>query len=835
MQSAIFRCAAAGVAAVATLLAFPAVAPAQPDEVTLELIMSDPDWMGNAPQFVYWADDSGSVFFLRKREGSQIRDLYEASLDGQVRLVPDAERPAADVRGGDWSGDRSMKVYEREGDIYLKDMATGAIRQLTRTNGRESNPMFLIGDGRIAYSRDREMYIRDLETGLEFQPADIRFEQDPDEKREADEKKEGYLEDQQERLFEIIRERDEREEEERAREDELREADPMRAPEPWWMGDKHQLAGAELAPTGSHMFITMRPKNVADGKNDNMPEWVTETGYVINRSVRELVGTGDRAAMSAALLNLTGRERIDIDLSTLPLIDDDPLAEIKAATEARKKATADDEAGADATEAETDDADGNGDDEEAEEKKPAKPRDVSIFNVEWSDDGAFVAFQARSTDNKDRWTCIVEAATGEMTCVEHLRDEAWINWRFNDLGWLEGTNALWFLSEAPGYSHLFISDMPTAAVRQVTSGEFEIDSVTPLRDGSAFIVRANREHPGVHEVYRVDRAGGAMTRLTDFNGQVDSMTLSPDESTLAMLASSTTRPEELFVQAAAPNGQAAQLTDTASERFLSTDWAEPEVVAIPSSNVDAPIWSRIYTPADDAPGAGSDGRRPAVMFVHGAGYLQNAHKGWSGYFREFMFHTLLTRLGYVVIDMDYRASAGYGRDWRTAIYRRMGTPELEDFHDGVAWLAEHRNVDPGRVGVYGGSYGGFMTFMALFRSPDLFAAGASLRPVTDWAHYNHGYTSNILNTPEIDPEAYERSSPIEFAEGLTKPMLICHGMLDDNVFFKDSVRLVQRLIELEKEDWEIAIYPIEPHGFREPSSWLDEYRRIFKLFETNLK
>jgi dipeptidyl aminopeptidase/acylaminoacyl peptidase len=215
--------------------------------------------------------------------------------------------------------------------------------------------------------------------------------------------------------------------------------------------------------------------------------------------------------------------------------------------------------------------------------------------------------------------------------------------------------------------------------------------------------------------------------------------------------------------------------------------------------------------------------------------MQNSHKGWSNYFREFMFHTLLTQHGYVVLDMDYRASAGYGRDWRTAIYRQMGTPELEDLKDGVHWITENKNVDPKRIGVYGGSYGGFLTFMALFREPDLFACGASLRPVTDWAHYNNGYTSRILNTPTIDPEAYEGSSPIEFADGLTKPLLIAHGMQDDNVFFQDTVRLVQRLIELKKENWEVAIYPIEPHGFREPTSWLDEYRRIFKLFEEHLK
>jgi dipeptidyl aminopeptidase/acylaminoacyl peptidase len=224
-----------------------------------------------------------------------------------------------------------------------------------------------------------------------------------------------------------------------------------------------------------------------------------------------------------------------------------------------------------------------------------------------------------------------------------------------------------------------------------------------------------------------------------------------------------------------------------------------------------------------------------VVFVHGAGYLQNAHQGWSGYFREFMFHSFLTRQGYLVLDMDYRASAGYGAAWRTAIYRDMGTPELEDLEDGVAWLVEEQGADRRRVGVYGGSYGGFLTLMALFKEPDLFAAGAALRPVTDWAHYNHPYTSNILNTPDLDPDAYQRSSPIEHAAGLSRPLLICAPMLDDNVFFQDTVRLAQRLIELGKEDWEVAIYPVEPHGFRRPDSWLDEYRRIFELFESRLR
>ena len=125
--------------------------------------------------------------------------------------------------------------------------------------------------------------------------------------------------------------------------------------------------------------------------------------------------------------------------------------------------------------------------------------------------------------------------------------------------------------------------------------------------------------------------------------------------------------------------------------------------------------------------------------------------------------------------------------------------------------------------------------MALFTEPEHFAAGAALRSVTDWAHYNHWYTGRILNLPQVDDEAYRRSSPIYFAEGLEDPLLIAHGMVDTNVHFQDVVRLAQRLIELGKEDWELAVYPVESHAFEEPASWTDEYRRILELFERHLR
>jgi dipeptidyl aminopeptidase/acylaminoacyl peptidase len=325
--------------------------------------------------------------------------------------------------------------------------------------------------------------------------------------------------------------------------------------------------------------------------------------------------------------------------------------------------------------------------------------------------------------------------------------------------------------------------------------------------------------------------GGARTRLSTRTGATTGV-VSPDDRTVGVIFSSANTPPEVYVMANSANVEPKQVTTSTSAEWRAGRWLEPELMTFTARDgVDVP--ARLFTP--EMLGAKRDRNAPGVVFVHGAGYLQNAHRYWSTYFREYMFHHLLASRGYVVLDVDYRGSAGYGRDWRTAIYRHMGGKDLDDIVDGAKYLAQKQRVNPRRIGVYGGSYGGFITLMAMFTSPKTFAAGAALRPVTDWAHYNHPYTSNILNEPHADPEAYRKSSPIYFADKLEGALLILHGMVDVNVHFQDSVRLAQRLIELRKENWELAAYPVESHAFTEETSWADEYRRILKLFEENLR
>ena len=402
--------------------------------------------------------------------------------------------------------------------------------------------------------------------------------------------------------------------------------------------------------------------------------------------------------------------------------------------------------------------------------------------IQWNRSGSQVAVMLEAWDNKDRWIATVDFKGKKLVNQHRLHDDAWINYTFNDFGWLNTSDTLYFLSEQSGYSHIYTKSL-TGKASQRTKGQFEVSDLTLSENDQYLYYKANKKHPGIYEVYRLNLDNGDSEALTNLDGMTD-YSLSPDEQKLLLEHSKIMHPPELYVMDAAPGAEVTQLTHTVSEQFKAIKLVAPKVVAVPSSHGEQPVYAKVYYPSDYQSDE-SGNTRKAVIFNHGAGYLQNSHFGWSGYFREFMFHSLLASEGYVVMDMDYRASKGYGRDWRTAIYRQMGTPETQDLVDGVKWMQVNANVDVERVGTYGGSYGGFMTFMALFTEPELFQAGAALRPVSDWAHYNAPYTSNILNHPDVDPIAYERSSPIYFAEGLEKPLLINAPMVDDNVFFQD--------------------------------------------------
>jgi len=547
--------------------------------------------------------------------------------------------------------------------------------------------------------------------------------------------------------------------------------------------------------------VTERPEGTA--RNQDVPNYVTRSAYPEMIAGRTNVGDVQARRM-LAVLDVKGNKTVWADASTFAGME--------------------------------------------HKSKPADPdvaRKVDWGTPETSDDGSQYVVSVRSDDHKDRWFVRLDPATGKATVLDQQHDDGWIRQQgITGAGggagggagvvWLPDNKRCVFLSEKDGYMHLYSLDVtaPTPQAKQLTSGKFEITDAQLSADRKTFFLTTNEVHPGERHFYTMSVDGGARTKFTTMTGSNEA-TVSPDEKSLALIYSYTIKPPELYIMPMQPGAKALQVTTTPSEEFLNFKWIDPKVITYKARD-GADVYARLLTP--EMIGAKRDPKHPAVIFIHGAGYLQEAHKYWSSsYYRENMFNNILASRGYVVLDPDYRASSGYGRDWRTGIYRHMGGKDLDDVVDGAKFLVQTEKVDAKRIGTYGGSYGGFLTLMGMFTTPDVFAAGAALRPVTDWSHYNDGYTSPILNDPQDDLEAYEQSSPIYFAEGLKGRLLICHGMVDTNVFFQDTVRLVQRLIELRKENWEVAPFPVENHSFTEETSWASEYKRILALFEETLR
>ena len=793
-----FRAPPALSAFAAALLSMAGHAAAQPAEtLTMDRIMADPDWIGPAVEQAWWSWDGKTAIYSRKREGATVRDLWTVpATGGAPARTSDAARAALDAARPVFDATRTRMAFVRNGDVFIRDLRSGALTQLTRTEAQESRPQWS-PDGGLIWRAGNDWSRWTAATGA-IQAANVQAADDPAKAPAADD-----LRDRQLRLIETLR--TDRERREAAREQELawRRADPSRAPAPVYLGKNVEIGDSALSPDGRWLLVVAAAKGADGGQAGKMPKYVTESGYEEFEEVRTRVGRNAPVAHALWLVDIAAAKATELKFDALPGIAVDPLADLRRAAKQEPLT------GNRAVRIETD-GDGSG---------PA---------IHWSDDGRNVAVLVRAIDNKDRWIASVDLANARLQPRHRLTDPAWINWNFNDFGWLRDGRTLWYLSEESGWSHLYAHDGNKA--RALTSGTWEASSPVLSADGSRFRFVCNRASPGDYEVCEVPVAGGAVRELTALDG-VEEFVASPDDTTLLVRHSDSYLPPQLAVVDAA-GGEARTLTDTRSDAFKAMTWLEPDYVDVPSKHGAGTIRGKYYGPKTPEPGK----RYPIVMFVHGAGYLQNVTLGWpSYYFREQFFHNWLLARGYVVLDMDYRASAGYGRAWRTAIYRDMGHPELEDLLDGRDWLLREHGVDPRRVLIYGGSYGGFMTLMALLRAPGQFAAGAALRPVSDWLSYNHEYTSNILDDPRLDPEAYRRSSPITHAAALRDPLLIAHGLLDDNVLPDDSIRLYQRLIELGKRDFWISLYPLERHGFQSQASWADEYRRIAELFEHALQ
>lgn len=758
-------------------------------QLDLKEIMKGPDFVGHLPENPYWSYDGTKIYFDYRAESDRGTSLHQFDLKSKTIQKLDSIARVQTI-AYDLNQDAYNLVYfERDNTLASVDKKNKQISLCYQGMQDIQNIQRLNDENKLVFQQGINLFEWQNKDGKSSmrQLTNFILGEKKDEKIDS-----NFLFKQQEELFEFFKDKDKN----KAWKKTQGEFQLFPRPHFNYLG-LSTLSSVQINPSGKFVALIMRSEELE--KETLVPEFITRDGKVKTSNARAKVSKNEPNQRLYILSLNSVDSLVSIDLSGLTDIRKKP-SYIDTLTSSRYE----------------------------------KDRNLFIHPLKFSKTSNLALCDIRSADNKDRWIVLVDLEKLTIKELNHQHDEAWIggpgisswNEEVAVLDWLEDGKSFYFQSEETGYSHLYSYDIETGSKKTISSGNFEIHQVQLSKDKKCFFITANKTHPGNRDFYHLDAKSLAWTTILNADGFHD-VQVSPDEKSLLIRYSNSNTPWELYLASNSANTKMTQLTHSTSSKFQSYSWRKPPVIQFKASD-GISVAARIYEPkAQIKNGA-------AVLFVHGAGYLQNAHNYWSNYYREYMFHNLLCDLGYTILDVDYRASEGYGRDYRTAIYRFMGGRDLDDFIDAKDFLVKQHGIASDRVGIYGGSYGGFISLMGLLTKPYEFNCAAALRSVTDWAHYNHEYTSNILNYPETDPDAYRKSSPIYYAENLSKPLIMLHGMVDDNVQFQDIVRLSQRFIEIGKKDWELAAYPVEAHGFREASSWYDEYRRIFELFEKNL-
>ena len=448
--------------------------------------------------------------------------------------------------------------------------------------------------------------------------------------------------------------------------------------------------------------------------------------------------------------------------------------------------------------------------------------------------GRFVAVDSSGAALKDRVIILHDTHQNTKNTIFTDSTNGWLHDR--DMEFAPGSEKMFFLSEQTGWNHLYLANALTGDVEQLTQGDYEITWAEWLSDSE--IIYANNEADyGERHLFILNLETSETERLTTEEAYRYQFNLSPDKSKLIYAKTFFNEPYELYMIDLENPGDEIQLTNSVPESFYDIDWQREEYVRFTGRDGETDISMSVLYPEN----YDENQIYPVVVFAHGAGSLQNVFKGWSNnYWREYMFNQLLTRNGYIVVDVDFRHSTGYGRDFREDVTNWMGRYETMDIVDGLDWLQEETGgaLDLDNVGIYGGSYGGFMALYTLTAEPDRFHAGAALRKVSNWRNYyyaNPWYTLPRLGDPEEVPEHYDRSSPLTYASELQHPVILLHGLIDNNVGSQDAFQYAEELIQSQHKEFEMMIYPSEAHGFTSANSWYDEYSRIFEFFEKHLK
>lgn len=447
----------------------------------------------------------------------------------------------------------------------------------------------------------------------------------------------------------------------------------------------------------------------------------------------------------------------------------------------------------------------------------AKPRwldlgsntDIYLTRVDWATPQR-VLFQRQSRDQQTLELIEADLANGKQRTLITERSTSWVNLH-ELLHVLKDGRLLWG-SERSGFMHLYVFDADGRPEKTLTNGEWMVEDLLAVDEARGLVYFSGTKDGALQsQVYSVPLAGGAVTRITKTDGMHAARFDAQAERFVSLWSNATTPPQtELFDRTGKKLATLVDNTLTEGHPFFAfRNIHQPmEFGTLAAADGQTSLHYSITKP----PGFDRRKKYPVVVYVYGGPAAQTVTNSWPGRGDHF-FNRYLAQQGYVVFSLDNRGTPRRGQAFLSALYGKQGTVEVEDQLNGVAWLRAQPWVDSKRIGVYGWSNGGYMTLMLLARSRDAYACGVSGAPVTDWALYDTHYTERYMGHPQTNPDGYRQASVMTHAEGLVEPLLLIHGMADDNVLFLNSTELMGTL-QKRGQPFELMTYPGAKHGLR---------------------
>lgn len=455
-------------------------------------------------------------------------------------------------------------------------------------------------------------------------------------------------------------------------------------------------------------------------------------------------------------------------------------------------------------------------------------------NIDVSGDGRYLAVDKLDAPMKHRDIIVYDFKKDTSYVAFRDSTKGWITWDKTEMQFAPSGDELMFTSERTGWNHIYTVNPDGSNLKQWTSGDYEVEWAKWLNDNS-FVFASTEVGPGQRRIYTITKQSMSPKDLTPTTAFREAFHLSHNRQFIVYRKSYWNEPDELYALNIKHPGKEVRLTHSIPKRFKEINWETPHYRRFTGRDGHTKISMTLLKPRHFVKGT----KYPIIVFVHGAGSLQDVFKGWSTeYHHEHMFNQYLADHGYVVINVDYRHSLGYGRKFREDVTGWLGHYETQDIIDALKEAAKGGYVNLKQVGIYGGSYGGFLSLYTILTAPQYFDAAAALRAVTNWRNYyytNPWYTEPRLGTPEKNPENYERSSPLTYADSLRRPVLILHGLRDNNVGYQDAAEFIHQLLKSGNHNFRFMMYPTERHAFKKDYDWLDEYTRIYHFFNHQFK